>query len=123
MQGPPGAADVACWFRRVVTPQQYHEACHSFIGYELHRFQIIVAEMFEYMIANILDRGVPSFTLRPRTTSGTALYMTEHGPIVVLEGTTDVSQQSEIQTYYTLQTSRQCVVMREEACVAGLHVI
>ena len=88
----------------VVTPQQYHYACEAFIGYELHRFQIIVAEVFEYMIANILDRGFPSFKLRPRTTSGTALYLTEHGPMVVLEDTTDVSQQSEIQTYYTLQT-------------------
>ena len=35
----------------VVTPQQYHYACEAFIGYELHRFQIIVAEVFEYMIA------------------------------------------------------------------------
>ena len=50
----------------VVTPQQYHYACEAFIGYELHRFQIIVAEVFEYMIANILDREFPSFKLRPR---------------------------------------------------------
>ena len=50
----------------VVTPQQYPHAREALIGHELHPFNIISAEVFEYVIADKLDREFPSFKLRPR---------------------------------------------------------